>query len=79
MHNALKHSGADTVTITFELREQYFDIKIQDNGKGFDFSKVTEFGNGMMNMKKRISEANGVLYFKNNGGTLVFISISLKA
>ncbi|MEO6347291.1 MAG: ATP-binding protein, partial [Aquaticitalea sp.] len=54
-------------------------ITIQDDGKGFDISKI-DFGNGIENMKKRIEDSNGSFDIRSqpNNGTIVTISVPLK-
>lgn len=56
--NALKHSGAKTLTVNLKLND--FCIEIQDDGKGFDYSEKLENNNvsGLRNIKKRAGLAN---------------------
>ncbi len=75
LHNVLKHSGADNATLQFDISSHSLSITISDNGKGIDPMKLSEFGNGLGNMEKRMKDIGGTFYIKNNGGTHIEISI----
>jgi two-component system, NarL family, sensor kinase len=51
VNNALKHSGADTLTITLHGTGA-LAITVADNGRGFDPDRVTSNG-GLMGIRKR--------------------------
>ena len=55
VNNAVKHSKASEIKVFFERNAQNFVIRITDNGKGFTES-MSDSGNGLNNMKRRISE-----------------------
>ncbi len=78
LHNVLKHSNADVVRISFEMSTHFFSIIIHDNGKGIDGSKSSAFGNGLINMAKRMKEVDGKFSIKNEDGTRIEISIPIK-
>jgi len=72
VHNIIKHSGADKVTINIACDEQLI-ITISDNGKGMDVEENSNIGNGLKNMKQRIHQLNGKILIKNHEGfTLKF-------
>jgi two-component system sensor histidine kinase UhpB len=75
LNNILKHSEADKVEIVFAINAHSFSINIHDNGKGIDPSKLSEFGNGLVNMEKRMRDIGGKFSIKNQEGTVVEISI----
>ena len=51
VHNALKHSGADTLTFTLD-GQAGLTLTLADNGKGFD-PTITEGQSGLANIHKR--------------------------
>lgn len=51
VNNALKHSGADTLTITLSGTPT-FHLTIADNGKGFDATRTDAHG-GLVNIQRR--------------------------
>jgi signal transduction histidine kinase len=60
LNNLLKYAGCTEVTISLRKRGGFFEMRIQDNGKGFDLDAHRE-GNGLGNMEQRAREAGGML------------------
>lgn len=71
LNNILKHSGATEVRITLERVSDGLKLYIHDNGKGIDFEKIRQFGNGLKNMKKRMDDIGITFSIENKNGTLV--------
>lgn len=68
LHNAVKHSGAQEVRISLELRPAGFDLHIHDDGMGFDPSRLPApaldsdrlaSGNGLANIRNRLGSIGG--------------------
>jgi ligand-binding sensor domain-containing protein/signal transduction histidine kinase len=66
--NILKHSGATHATISMVSGNAAFEIKISDNGKGFNASIIESKsgpppagvpGDGLVNMRRRLAEIGG--------------------
>ncbi|WP_296703032.1 sensor histidine kinase [Algoriphagus sp.] len=79
INNVLKHSEASALRVTFQKIGQRVELKIEDNGKGFDFSeKLNDFQSlGLKTLKERISAIEGsmkVISQKGNGTSLIFIT-----
>lgn len=74
LHNVVKHSGATHVDIDVKAGTE-FSILIHDNGKGIDLDKLRKFGNGINNIRKRMTEIKGVAEFKKENGTVVKLTI----
>ncbi|GMU96725.1 tetratricopeptide repeat protein [Ignavibacterium album] len=71
LQNAIKYSECSSIKIIFRTDENLFDVLIQDNGKGFDFNKISD-GNGLINMRRRCEESGGEFILKSNSeGTQV--------
>lgn len=75
LHNVVKHANATFVTITFETNGM-FNIHVHDNGTGFENNNLA--GNGMTNMRKRITDIGGTMKVENNKGTHVVFSVPIK-
>lgn len=76
IHNALKHSQADTITITIESSTLPPVINIMDNGVGISPGNLA--GNGLLNMKSRAAESNLILTTKHNeegAGTVITLQL----
>ncbi len=71
LNNIVKHSGATVVIVTMKKEEKGLSLTIHDNGKGIDFEKIRQFGNGLKNMKKRMDDVGIEFYIENNNGTVV--------
>lgn len=79
INNALKHSGASQILVSCSQNKERFYISIEDNGSGFDISKIDEnSGLGMKNIKSRIELLNGTLDCESNsGGTSYNIELDI--
>ena len=76
VNNAVKHSGCTLLSVVFALIQKQLEIKINDNGCGFDPSKRGS-RNGVTNMERRAAQ-NGmelIVQSTQNSGT----TITLKA
>jgi two-component system sensor histidine kinase UhpB len=78
VNNAVKHSDAKKMSICFIQKDQYAEMNIRDNGKGFDTSKIFN-GNGMNSLKKRAAELKGdfKISSKANEGTVVELKFKI--
>lgn len=82
--NIKKHSGAKNATIRVEFTKEQINILINDDGKGFDKSKLKaasgeDRGYGLLSMRERVELLNGKFDIKTTRGkgTKIFVSISL--
>ncbi len=57
--NIAKHANCNEVIVSLDTSNDSFQLKITDNGKGFDKSKVRTFANGLQNMQNRMEQAGG--------------------
>ncbi len=78
LHNVVKHSQATEVSLII-LVHHNLSIKLKDNGAGFDKNNIRPFSNGLTNMESRIQEIGGKIEIINKSGTLVSLTIPLKA
>jgi two-component system, NarL family, sensor histidine kinase UhpB len=72
VNNAAKYSCANKVSVWLTQTGRYAEMKIQDNGKGFDTTETFN-GNGMNSLKKRAVElkADYKITSGPNDGTVV--------
>lgn len=74
-NNILKHAKAAVVSVDIELNsEKELKIIIRDNGVGFN-TELVKGGNGIKNMKNRVSRMNGGITLQSspNGNTELII------
>ena len=77
VNNAMKHADATHIIINTEKLAEGLRIEIKDDGKGFDLNS-TDFGNGLLNMNKRIEEINGNFSINSEIGKGTRIRIELE-
>lgn len=63
VNNSIKYAEAKHIQIDIKKQNNDIIIRIADDGKGFDDGQI-ELGNGLNNMKKRISDCGGTIDFK---------------
>ncbi|WP_442787583.1 tetratricopeptide repeat-containing sensor histidine kinase [Flavobacterium suncheonense] len=68
VNNSLKHAQASVITVKIQQEEDKFVVLISDNGKGFNPASDS-LGNGMHNMKKRLSEVGGQVVIQSEIGS----------
>lgn len=68
LNNIVKHSGATEVTIRFVTGRGKYQFEIADNGTGIDATKDKSFSNGLISMKKRMEEVQGLFHLNTNNG-----------
>jgi len=76
--NILKHSGATRAAITMVSGNESFELKISDNGKGFNSSAngSTASGEGLSNMRRRLAAMGGecsIASASGQGTTIRFV------
>ena len=76
LHNIVKHAQANQVMISFEISKDLV-IRIKDDGIGFDPAHARPYSNGLLNMKKRMTDIDGSLEIKNDHGTTIILSVPL--
>ena len=72
--NVVKHSNADSISITIREHPSFCQVQIQDNGT--DIS-IKDSGMGLNSMKERIDSFGGFLKFDTSKGFQIFFSIPL--
>ncbi|WP_169051701.1 tetratricopeptide repeat-containing sensor histidine kinase [Flavobacterium sp. H122] len=79
IQNINKHAAATQITIQFNLINNYIDLTITDNGKGFN-TKYVPRGIGLKNIASRTKLLNGHFNLESEigKGTKLYIKIPLK-
>ena len=88
LNNALKHSAAETVNVEMAALATDFEVRITDDGKGFELpaapngqapSRNGRGGNGLKNMRQRLAAVGGecTISSQPGKGTLVVMRIRL--
>ena len=77
INNAVKHAQATKVSVQITSSKEYMEMRIEDNGRGFDTGKVHQ-GNGLFNFQERAEEAEIDLKIESqmNVGTKIRLTIA---
>lgn len=77
INNSVKYSNANLISMfIYRDDENYIQIDIQDNGKGFDQDKIMQ-GNGIQNITRNFARMNGAATWTNNRGTKVNLKFKI--
>ncbi len=77
IHNIIKYANASEVNISIHKKGGHLQMTIADNGKGFAANGMAYNGNGIKNMRARVSEMNGTFSVTSheNEGTIIEVTI----
>ena len=77
LNNIIKHASASKIYLSIMFMGNKIDFIIKDNGIGMKVDENKNFGNGLKNMKLRMSEAGGMFSYKSDLGEGTEIKLSL--
>lgn len=75
--NAIKHSGSKRLKLDVKV-DDYLWMQVADFGRGMDdpnFSVISNGGNGLNNVKRRVEALGGAITFKNQDGLTVILEV----
>lgn len=68
LNNALRHSGADRVSITLRSDDHNLTVMVEDNGRGFSSETIETPGIGLQSMRERAALMRGRLEISSQPG-----------
>jgi signal transduction histidine kinase/ligand-binding sensor domain-containing protein len=79
LNNIAKHAGANSVKISFSVKQGTLEFLVTDNGKGFNASEIRQFANGLKNMQSRMAQAGGQCTISSEEckGTTISFSLNI--
>ncbi|MBR5932681.1 MAG: substrate-binding domain-containing protein [Treponema sp.] len=87
LHNSVKHSGAQNISLSLDYTKNNVILTVKDNGKGYDKNNLKESfkdnrrprGLGMRSMEYRANQIDGTFKItsKKNFGTTIVVTIPL--
>lgn len=79
LHNVVKHAQATTVNVAMHLRGGTLVAEIRDDGRGLPADAADGMGNGLRNMRKRVTDLGGTFGMSApaTGGTLIQFEVPL--
>ena len=75
LHNIVKHANATVAEVLVTFEEHRLTLMIQDNGIGLPSGELNRFGNGILQMKKRMESIGGSFFIENMAGTRIMLTI----
>ena len=87
LNNVVKHASATSVQLALEVEQGVLSVSVSDDGTGFVVSvpsantNSSSIGNGLANMRQRISDLGGVfdLTSSQGRGTRITLHIPMKS
>ena len=79
LQNASKHSQASKVVVSLNYKADVVELKIVDDGIGFDLALAELKSNGLQNIKKRCLLLNAIFHLKSEVGCGTEILINIPA
>lgn len=81
LNNIAKYSKASQAKLFINITGRQLELKITDNGIGFDVVQKKEAGNGLQHMKNRAAELGGNLVIESviGSGTSLMVSLPVKS
>ena len=76
LNNAMKHSGAMSVSLSVTVEDAQLKIVVRDNGKGFTPGTAST-GVGLSNLSRRLQSSGGSLQLASSPGQGTIVTISL--
>ena len=82
--NGIRHGKASKISVCFKVTATEIQLKIQDNGKGFNIEKLqspTHTGLGIRNMKQLAHQIDGIftLHSEEGQGTVLEVKVNKQA
>ncbi len=77
LNNAVRHSQGNEVWLRLLASDSGLELRIEDNGKGFDPTAGHAFGNGLGSMQKRIADLAGHFDVQSVPGAGTQITVKL--
>lgn len=80
LNNAVKHGTPNRIKLGLKFQEGCIVIELSDDGTGFSLDESNGVGNGLANMRKRVSEIGGELQLRSQPerGTSVIAEVPLR-
>jgi signal transduction histidine kinase len=79
INNLVKYSDGTQASIKVKYENDFLNVMVIDNGKGFDQQKPNQ-GNGILSMHNRTKLMKGELTIRSSidNGTIVFLKVKIK-
>jgi signal transduction histidine kinase len=78
--NAARHSGAKNIDVQVRDTPDGLDLRVQDDGHGFQPAAARHRGLGLLGMVERVRELGGKLQIESQsgGGALIWVHLPIR-
>jgi signal transduction histidine kinase len=78
--NAVKHSGAQNIALSIQLKELQLRVTLSDDGRGFRPQEMSGLGDGLGNLRQRLEALGGSCHLESRpeAGTAVTLTLQVK-
>jgi two-component system NarL family sensor kinase len=77
LRNAERHSGSRHVRVELVARPEVIELRVSDEGRGFDTTIADEAGLGLVSMTERVRGVGGDLFIRSAIGSGTHIHVSI--
>ena len=80
LQNSIRHASPKHISIQIKNTDHYFELTIQDDGKGFDIQSAKKESLGLRNMEHRVQLLGGNIIWQSEAdkGTHITIKIPIR-
>lgn len=75
--NAVKYSGATTISVQLSAQNHSLVLKVADNGKGFKMAQIRQ-GNGLKNIRQRATLLGGTATIQSSPGAGTTVQVQFR-
>jgi signal transduction histidine kinase len=75
LHNSVQHAHAHRIVVTVKQQQQRLDVKIEDDGQGFNAARTK--GMGLLGIEERVSHLGGTFAVESQPGSGALLRVSL--
>jgi len=77
LNNIARHSGANEVWLRVKITDENMEVRLEDNGLGFDTTPKNGWADGLRNMRHRMEDIGGEFHVQSKLGSGTKISLVL--
>ncbi len=77
LHNIVKHANASNAEMSVTYEGHVLSLTVKDNGVGLPSGELNRFGNGIIQMQKRLKNIGGNFFMENGVGTSITFTLPL--
>jgi signal transduction histidine kinase len=77
--NVARHAGASRVSISLQCGQAHYQLKVKDDGKGFDPDRLEKKTLGLLGMRERVATLGGEIRISSKPGKGTVLEVKIPA